>query len=87
MQLPTNTSKAPCVVNLETKNEAFLRLATKRTKRVLKDLSLLKNLGSNNYENTQEQADAIVSAIQGVLDEVAAALEVHVEQEFKLPIQ
>lgn len=41
---------------IETKEEAFRRLATKRTNRVLKDISLVGNLsdrGNYNYNSLQ----------------------------------
>lgn len=55
----------------ETKAEAFQRLATSRTRKALKMISLLGNLSSAQYEATPEQIDKIEAAL---LDQVEATV-------------
>lgn len=47
----------------ETKAQAFSRLATIRTRKALKMISLLGNLSSAQYEATPEQIDKIEAAL------------------------
>lgn len=57
----------------ETKEEAFRRLATKRTNRVLKDLSLIGNLSDKgNYSYNDSQVDKIFRTIEGELRDAKA---------------
>ncbi len=49
----------------ETKEEAFIRLATKRSNRVLKDISLLGNLSDKrNYSYSEYQVRKIFGAVE-----------------------
>lgn len=51
--------------NIESKEEAFKRLATRRTNKVLKNLHLLGNLANRrNYSYTEEEYKAMLSAIE-----------------------
>lgn len=51
--------------NRESKEEAFKRLATRRTNKVLKSLHLLGNLANRrNYIYTEEESKAMLSAIE-----------------------
>lgn len=52
----------------ETKAEAFARLATQRTRKALKMISLLGNLSSAQYETTPEQIDKIEAALMAQVD-------------------
>ena len=54
------------------RSEYFKVIAEKRTNRILKELDGLKSFAKNTsvYEYTEEQAQQIISAIQGKLDEV-----------------
>lgn len=57
----------------ETKEESFKRLATKRTNRVLKDLSLIGNLSDRgNYSYNSFQIDKIFRTIEGELRDAKA---------------
>jgi hypothetical protein len=51
--------------NTETKHERFLRLAERRLNRAKKELRLIGQLASSNYENTPREAQEIVR----ILDE------------------
>jgi hypothetical protein len=48
---------------IETKAQAFERLAVTRTRKALKMISLLGNLSSAQYEATPEQIDKIEAAL------------------------
>lgn len=57
----------------ETKELAFKRLATKRTNRILKDISLLGNLSDRrNYKYEQKQVSKIFGAIEAELRDAKA---------------
>ena len=43
----------------ETKAQKFHRLATKRLQKTLKDISLMENLASSQYEKTEAQIEYI----------------------------
>ena len=48
------------------KRQKFIELAENRVTRALKDLRLIGNLSNrNNYEYTQEDAQKIISALEG----------------------
>ena len=51
--------------NDEIKREAFIRVAEKRTEKIIEMIRLLGNCSSkNNYKYTQEDVDEIFSAIE-----------------------
>lgn len=55
---------------METKNEKFKRLATKRTNDVLEKLRVLGNLSvRNNYDYSQEEINKIFKSIDEQLKE------------------
>lgn len=54
--------------NTETKAEAFVRLATVRTRKSLKMISLIGNLSGPQYEATPEQIDKIEAALMAQID-------------------
>ncbi len=57
----------------ETKDESFRRLATKRTNRVLKDISLIGNLSDKgNYSYNSLQVDKIFRSIEAELRDAKA---------------
>ena len=52
----------------ETKHEKFVRLATQRGDRILRDIKLLSNLSNRkNYEYTEQEVRKIFSLIDGEL--------------------
>lgn len=56
--------------NTESKREKFVRLAEKRTNRILDTLQLLGNCSNTSvYEYTQKDVDKIFKAIQSQVDE------------------
>jgi hypothetical protein len=59
----------------ETKAEAFVRLTEQRMTNVLKYIGLVGNLAGPAYERTVEQAEQIVSALEGAVDGVREAFK------------
>lgn len=56
--------------NTESKRDKFVRLAEKRTNRILDTLQLLGNCSNTSvYEYTQKDVDKIFKAIQSQVDE------------------
>jgi len=53
----------------ETRNQRFRRLATKRAEKVADDLRKIGNLGSSNYEYSQEEIDRLFSYIEERMQE------------------
>ena len=60
------------VVQGETKEQRFQRLATKRTQAALQKIRLLGNLTSSSYGYNPEQAAKIIGALRGAVDAVEA---------------
>ncbi len=60
------------VVQGETKEQRFQRLATKRTQAALQKIRLLGNLTSSSYSYTPEQAAKILGALRAAVGEVEA---------------
>ncbi len=58
------TKKTPAEETAEAK---FVRLATMRVNRALKDMALIGNLGSSQYGKTDAQVDKIETALVGGL--------------------
>ena len=55
----------------ENKSDKFIRIAERRTNKILSDISLLGNLSNRlNYKYTTEQTDQIFSAIETQLQAV-----------------
>jgi len=54
----------------ETKEQKFVRLATKRTQAALGKIRLLSNLTSSSYRYTPEQAAKIVGSLRQAVTEV-----------------
>lgn len=49
----------------ETREQAFIRIATRRTQKIISQLRLLGNLGNkSNYNYTKDQIDKMVNSIQ-----------------------
>lgn len=65
----------------ETKRQKFIRLAEKRTNRILDTLDLLGNLSNtNNYEFTQKDVDKIFKAIESSVSETKRTFTKNGEQ-------
>ena len=60
------------VVQGETKEQRFQRLATKRPQAALQKIRLLGNLTSSSYSYTPEQAAKILGALRAAVGEVEA---------------
>jgi len=55
----------------ESKHDKFVRLATKRTQKVLDALRILGNCSNlNTYEYSREEVEKIIKSIKGMLDEI-----------------
>lgn len=67
----------------ETKSARFLRVAEPRVNRACKAISLIGNLARGDYEYTDEQANAMIAAIQNELDGVKMAFKRKQEKKFK----
>jgi len=52
----------------ETKEQKFVRLATKRTQAALGKIKLIGNLASSSYRYTPEQAAKIISSLRQAVD-------------------
>lgn len=52
----------------ESKQEKFVRLAEARVNRALKDIALIGNLSTKQYESTPEQVGRIMSALYEAVD-------------------
>lgn len=69
----------------ETKREAFLRLATKRTNAVLDKVRVLSNCANPYaYEYTEEDVRKMFGAIEHELKAARAKFNNHQRREFKL---
>jgi len=71
----------------ESKAEAFKRLATKRTNRILKDVSLLGNLSDKgNYAFDELQVRKIFSAVDRELKQTKARFEAAQKSERRIKL-
>jgi hypothetical protein len=59
----------------ETRNERFRRLAATRGDRLIREISLLGNLASKNYEYSPEEVAALFEPIENELKEVRALFD------------
>lgn len=60
----------------ETKHDAFRRLAEVRIPRALEELRLVGQLSTRSYENTDEEAEAVVSTLVEAVKAVADQYDV-----------
>jgi hypothetical protein len=60
----------------ETKHDAFLRLADRRVGRAMEEIRLVGQLSSRTYENTEEEAQIVVTHLDKAVQLVAQLLEV-----------
>ncbi|MEO0114023.1 MAG: hypothetical protein ABIK93_00930 [candidate division WOR-3 bacterium] len=73
------------MVEKETPEERFKRLATRRTNAVLQKLRILGNCANRYvYEYTEEDVKKIFSAIESALTEIKKKFYVPKENKFKL---
>lgn len=64
------------VDKIESKHARFLRLAQRRLERAKEELRLISQLASSNYENTPEEAKAIVEILDEDVRNIAEAFGV-----------
>lgn len=58
---------------METKNQAFVRLAEKRVNKTLDCYRVISNLFKTNYKSTPDQRDAVIVALRHGLNELEAS--------------
>lgn len=69
---------------MDNKKDNFKRVAEKRTNKIIESISKLQNLTNTSfYEYTNEQIDAIFSAIQKELDNQRSIFENYKKKEKK----
>jgi hypothetical protein len=68
----------------ETPGQRFRRVATRRTRQILKHLRLLGNTANQNYKHTQEEVDAIFAALRKALADTEAKFSTLHEEGFEL---
>lgn len=56
----------------ESKEQKFVRLATKRTQAALTKIRLIGNLTSSGYRYTDEQAQRVIGALRQAIDDLGA---------------
>ncbi len=59
----------------ETKNERFVRLANSRLRKAVEAIRTMQNLGSSNYESTEEQRTFILEALDKEITVLETALK------------
>ncbi len=58
------------------RRERFLKIASKRTNKIISDIRLLGNCGNtNNYEYTKEEVDKMFKAIEKSLEEAKSKFD------------
>lgn len=60
----------------ESKHDAFIRLMERRMSRALEELRLVSQLSSINYENTPEEAELVIEALDASVRSIATAFDV-----------
>ncbi|OGH16355.1 MAG: hypothetical protein A3C22_00675 [Candidatus Levybacteria bacterium RIFCSPHIGHO2_02_FULL_37_10] len=70
---------------MESRNEKFKRIATRRTNNILNQIRLLGNLSNKStYEYSEEEVNKIFSAIESLLKIAKVKFHSHRRKEFKL---
>ena len=70
---------------MESRNERFKRIATRRTNSLLNQIRLLGNLSNKStYEYSEEEVNKIFSAIESLLKIAKVKFQGHKKKEFKL---
>lgn len=73
------------IINNETSQERFQRLATQRTNEVLKRLKILGNCSNRQiYEYNEKEINTIFSAIERKMKEVRSKFYIKNEEKFRL---
>ncbi len=67
----------------ESKAERFVRLAEPRVSRACKAISMIGHLAASSYEYTDQQVDAMFTAMQQELDAQKAKFRKGKEQKFR----
>ena len=71
----------------ETKSEAFVRLATKRANRILKDVSLVGNLSDKrNYSYSESQVNKIFRAIDEEVRQAKGRFRTNLKSQRKIKL-
>jgi len=70
---------------MESRNERFKRIATRRTNNILNQIRLLGNLSNKStYEYSEEEVNKIFSAIESLLKIAKIKFHAHKKKEFRL---
>ena len=70
---------------MESRNERFKRIATRRTNNILNQIRLLGNLSNKStYEYSDEEVNKIFSSIESQLKIATTKFLAHKKKEFKL---
>lgn len=70
---------------MESRNDRFKRIATKRTNNILNQIRLLGNLSNKStYDYSEEEVNKIFSAVEAQLRIAKAKFQAHKKREFKL---
>lgn len=70
---------------MESRNERFKRIATRRTNNILNQIRLLGNLSNRStYDYSEEEVNKIFSAIESLLKIAKIKFHSHKKKEFKL---
>lgn len=70
---------------MESRNERFKRIATRRTNNILNQMRLLGNLSNKStYDYSEEEVNKIFSAIESQLKIAKVKFHSHRKKEFKL---
>lgn len=70
---------------MESRNERFKRIATRRTNNILNQVRLLGNLSNKStYDYSEEEVNKIFSAIESLLKISKVKFHSHKKKEFKL---
>ena len=67
----TKTSKLQ-----ETKHDRFIRLAERRVTRALEEMRLISQLSSPNYDNSEDEAEAVVTALCGGIHRITDSFDI-----------
>lgn len=70
---------------MESKNDRFKRIATRRTNNILNQIRLLGNLSNKStYDYSEDEVNKIFSAVESQLKIAKVKFQGHKKREFKL---
>lgn len=70
-------------MSINVRRERFLKIATKRTNKVLEDIAMLSNCANtNNYEYTEEEVKKMFFAIETELNNAKSKFNIKKKERF-----